>query len=230
VQTSSSPLRRLISFLPYAVVGVIHLVALALTAGAVATATKPLLMPALLLALLWSLPRLRTEIALLGTLAIVFSWLGDISLMNSGDLGFLSGLGFFLLAHVAYLVLYARRMRRRRLPWWSVIYVLWWIALVAVLAPHTGVLLVPVAIYGLALGAVGVLGASCDRLIVIGSALFVLSDTMLGLHRFLPGFEPWQIDTTIMVAYILGQGLMCAGIVRSARLFNAARPQGVAWE
>ncbi|KQV05131.1 lysoplasmalogenase [Leifsonia sp. Root112D2] len=230
MQTSSSPLRRLISFLPYAVVGVIHLVALALTAGAVATATIPLLMPALLLALLWSLPRLRTEIALLGTLAIVFSWLGDISLMNSGDLGFLSGLGFFLLAHVAYLVLYARRMRRRRLPWWSVIYVLWWIALVAVLAPHTGVLLVPVAIYGLALGAVGVLGASCDRLIVIGSALVVLSDTMLGLHRFLPGFEPWQIDTTIMVAYILGQGLMCAGIVRSARLFNAARAQGVAWE
>lgn len=230
MQTSSSPLRRLIPFLPYAVVGAVHLVALAVVAEAVSMATKPLLMPALLLALLWSLPRLRTEIALLGTLAIVFSWLGDISLMNSGDLGFLSGLGFFLLAHVAYLVLYALRMRRRRMPWWSVIYVLWWIALVAVLAPHTGVLLVPVAIYGLALGAVGVLGASCDRLIVIGSALFVLSDTMLGLHRFLPGFEPWQIDTTIMVAYILGQGLMCAGIVRSARLFNAARPQGVAWE
>lgn len=99
----------------------------------------------------------------------------------------------------------------------AVIYVLWWLALVAVLAPHTGVLLVPVAVYGLALGAVGVLGASCNRLIVIGSVLFVLSDTMLGLHRFLPGFEPWQIDTLIMLSYILGQGLMCAGIVRSAR-------------
>lgn len=205
--------RTVAVFTPYVLVGIVHLIALLVDAARLSTFTKPLLMPLLLAGLLFALPRWRSEVALLGSLGILFSFLGDTSLMYSGDLGFLLGLGFFLLAHVAYLVLFLRRLRMRRLPAWAAIYGLWWLALVLVLAPRTGVLLVPVAVYGLVLGAMGAFALRCNRLVAIGGALFVASDTLLGMNKFLPGFDLWQVDFLIMLSYLAAQGLIALGVV-----------------
>jgi uncharacterized membrane protein YhhN len=200
-------------FAPYVLVGVVHLVALLTNAAQLSSFTKPLLMPLLLAGLLFALPRWRSEVALLGSLGILFSFLGDTSLMYSGDLGFLLGLGFFLLAHVGYLILFLRRLRMRRLPAFAAVYGVWWLALVAVLAPHTGALLVPVAVYGLVLGAMGASALRCNRLVAVGGILFVASDTLLGLDKFLPGFDLWQSDFLIMLSYIAAQGLIALGVV-----------------
>ena len=208
--------RTLTVFAPYGIVGIVHLVALAAHAQTLATFTKPLLMPFLLAGLLFALPRWRSEVALLGSLAILFSWAGDIGIASPGDLSFLVALGFFLLAHVAYIVLFLRKIRKRRVPLWSLVYVLWWVALVVILAPHTGPLLIPVAVYGLVLGGMGAIALSCNRLIAIGGALFVVSDTLLGLNKFLPGFNFSQVDSLIMLSYILAQGLIVLGLVRWA--------------
>jgi uncharacterized membrane protein YhhN len=208
-------------FLPYIVVGVIHLCSQLLGIPGLTSLTKPLLMPALLLALLWALPRRRGEVAVLGSLAILFGWLGDLALMDSGP-GFLIGLGFFLLGHLAYLALFWRRMRVRGRPrWWAAVYLVWWVALLGVLAPHAGALVVPLAVYGLVLGALAVTGSACNRWIAVGSACFLVSDSLLGLDRFLPGFALWQVDFLIMLTYLAGQGLMCWGIVRRARASGA---------
>ena len=206
--------RVLTVFVPYLIVSVVHLVALAIDADQVSTFTKPLLMPLLLAAFLFSLPRIRSELALLGSLGILFSWAGDVTLASPGDLGFLVGLGFFLLAHVAYIALFLRKLRMRRLRQVALVYFAWWVALVVVLAPHLGSLLVPVAVYGLVLGAMGAIGLSCNRWIAIGGALFVVSDTLLGLNRFLPGFDLWQVDTTIMLTYLVAQGFIAFGAIR----------------
>ena len=206
--------RVLTVFVPYLIVSVVHLVALAIDADQVSTFTKPLLMPLLLAAFLFSLPRIRSELALLGSLGILFSWAGDVTLASPGDLGFLVGLGFFLLAHVAYIVLFLRKLRMRRLRPVALVYLAWWVVLVVVLAPHLGSLLVPVAVYGLVLGAMGAIGLSCNRWIAIGGALFVVSDTLLGLNRFLPGFDLWQVDTTIMLTYLVAQGFIAFGAIR----------------
>ena len=206
--------RVLTVFVPYLIVSVVHLVALAIDADQVSTFTKPLLMPLLLAAFLFSLPRIRSELALHGSLGILFSWAGDVTLASPGDLGFLVGLGFFLLAHVAYIVLFLRKLRMRRLRPVALVYLAWWVALVVVLAPHLGSLLVPVAVYGLVLGAMGAIGLSCNRWIAIGGALFVVSDTLLGLNRFLPGFDLWQVDTTIMLTYLVAQGFIAFGAIR----------------
>lgn len=203
-------------FAPYLLVGLVHLVALAIDAEQISTFTKPLLMPLLLVAFLFSLPRIRSEIALLGSLGLLLSWAGDVTLASPGDLGFLLGLGFFLLAHVAYIVLFLRRLRMRRPRPLALVYLAWWVALVAVLAPHLGSLLVPVAVYGLVLGAMGAIGLSCNRWIAIGGALFVLSDSLLGLNRFLPGFQLGQIDTVIMLSYLAAQALIAFGAIRAA--------------
>ncbi len=208
--------RVLTVFVPYLLVGIVHLLALAIDAEPVSTFTKPLLMPLLLAAFLFSLPRIRSEIALLGSLGILFSWAGDVTLASPGDLGFLVGLGFFLLAHVAYIVLFLRRLRMRRPRPVALVYLAWWAGLVVVLAPHLGSLLVPVAVYGLVLGAMGAIGLSCNRWIAAGGALFVVSDTLLGLNRFLPGFELWQVDLLIMLSYLAAQGLIAFGAIRMA--------------
>lgn len=211
------------AFAPYGVVGIVHLVAMFTSNDALGSATKPLLMPALLLALLVSLPRWRSGIALWGGLGIVFSWFGDTSLMYSGDVGFLSGLGFFLLAHVFYLLLIWRTLRRRRMPKIALVYVLWWIALIVLLAPHVGWLVWPLAVYGLVLGAMAASGLTANTWVAVGGAFFVLSDSVLGLNKFLPGFELEKVHFVIMASYILGQGLIAFGAVRAARIAGTSR-------
>ncbi|CAM5275595.1 lysoplasmalogenase [Leifsonia shinshuensis] len=203
-------------FLPYIVVGILHLAAVLAGADTVVALTKPLLMPALLLALLLAVPARRGETVVLAALGILFGWLGDLALMNTGA-GFVIGLGFFLLGHVAYIVLFVRRMRLRRPRWWSAGYLLWFAALLTVLAPHAGGLLIPLALYGAALAVLGITGSGCSSWIAVGAALFVVSDSLLGLHRFLPGFALPQADFAIMLTYIAAQGLICWGVVRRVR-------------
>ncbi len=209
-------MRTIVLMIPFLAASVVHLVALTVEADAVSTFTKPLLMLTLLAALLFALPRWRTEVALLASLALVFSWAGDVGISSSGDLSFLIALGFFLVAHVFYIVLFLRKLRKRRLSPWGLVYLAWWVALVAILAPHIGPLLIPVAIYGLVLGAMGAIALSCHRFIAIGGAVFVVSDTILGLREFLPGFELWQVHFVIMLSYLVAQGLIVFGIIRCA--------------
>ncbi len=208
-----------LAFLPYTVVGLLHLVAIAVGADAVVTVTKPLLMPALLVALLLALPApaRRSEVALWTGLGILFGWLGDVFLMDAG-LGFVIGLGFFLLGHAAYIVLFARRLLLRRPRRWSIVYAAWFVALLVVLAPHAGALLVPLALYGLTLAVLGATASGCSPWIATGAACFVVSDSILGLDRFLPGFALPGVDLVIMTTYLVAQGLICWGAVRAVRV------------
>lgn len=85
------------------------------------------------------------------------------------------------------------------------------------LAPHAGALLIPLALYGATLAVLGITGSACSPWIATGAALFVVSDSLLGLDRFLPGFALPQADVAIMLTYIAAQGLICWGVVRRAR-------------
>ncbi len=218
---------RLLWFIPYVLATVVHLGALfasaagVTSAGDVATATKPALMITLLLGLLASTPRPRGPIPAWASAAILLSLAGDVLLAQPGDIGFLVGLGAFLLAHLAYTALFLGPLRTRRMPRLAVAYGLWWFALLAVLLPHLGGLAVPVVLYGAVLGLSAAAALGTNRIVAIGAALFLLSDTLLAFKMFLPGFEFWQQDFVIMVLYTLGQGLMAVGIVREARRLRA---------
>lgn len=210
-------MKRWWGFVPYAVVGSLHLLALFMGWSAVSTPTKWMLMPLLLVGLLVGLPKLRTGVALWGTLGILFSWAGDVLLGSPGDGGFLLGLGGFFVAHVMYLVLFLGPLRSRRLPTAALVYIVWWLILVLVLAPHLGGLLIPVAIYGLVLGAAAAFAWGTNRVTAVGGVLFAASDTMLAFKMFYPGFAVWQQDFVIMLFYIVGQALIIAGAVRQSR-------------
>lgn len=208
----TGPVRKVLPFVPYAAVGVVHLGTLIAVSDAGSSVTKLLIMPALLAAVLWAL-RLRVgDLLVLSVLGILFSWAGDGLLETPGDIGFLLGLGAFLLAHLAYLVLFLRPLRERRMPWFAALYALWWVVLVLCFAPHTGALLVPVAVYGLALAASSAAALGTNRHAAIGALVFLVSDTVLAFKLFLPGWDFYPIDVVIMALYIGGQGLIAYGV------------------
>ena len=204
-------------FLPFGVVSVIHLAALVVGSQEVAVPSKALLMPALLVALLVGLPRIRSEIALWAGLALVFSTAGDVLLGAPGEVAFLVGVGAFSLAHVAYLLLYLRPLRTRRIGWRGLLYVGWLAVLLLVLLPHVGSLALPLAVYGLLLCGAAAAALGTAPIIATGALLFLTSDTLLALKFFLPRFSLWQEDFLIMLVYLAAQGLIIVGTVLAAR-------------
>lgn len=225
------PSRLQLAFLPYVLVGLLHLAALVadtmgLDAAALVLATKPLLMPTLLLGFLLGVPSVRARAVLFGTAAIVLSWLGDLALMLPGTDMFLLGLVAFLSAHVFFVLLIARYLTVRRLPLASLAYVGWWIALIALLAPHVSWMVWPLAAYGIVLGLMAVFATRAPAAVVVGGLLFLISDSVLAVTRFMPAFELWASDVVIMATYIIGQGLIAAGAMLHLRRRHADASAG----
>ncbi|MBM7504409.1 lysoplasmalogenase [Agromyces aurantiacus] len=205
-----------LAFAPYAALSLVHLVVLqAMPDPTAVTATKLLLMPALAAGVLLARPP-RTRSTLLLLAAIALSWAGDAALTGAGAGWFVAGLLAFLAAHVAYVVLFAGSGRGRRMPAWTAVYAVWYAGFLALLAPHLGALLAPVAVYGLVLGAMAALAGRLGGIIALGGALFVVSDSVLALGRFLPGYGFALHDLAVMTTYLAAQGLIALGILRLA--------------
>lgn len=216
---SSGDRRRvLLAFAPYLLLSILHVAVLVVGLDDVARVSKLLLMPALGLAVVLIARPLRAAAPVLLLVAIGFSWGGDASLTFTGDLWFVVGLASFLLAHVTYIVLFLR-MRRgdRRLPPWTAAYAVWYAAFLVLLGPDLDALFAPVALYGLVLGAMAALAGRLGGLIAAGGALFVVSDSVLALGRFLPGYDFAPHDLVVMSTYLAAQGFIAFGVVRTAR-------------
>ena len=211
--------RLWIGFIPYIALSIVHVTALAVGSDAIAAPTKLTLMPLLALAVIWgSRGRRWSPVATLLLVAIGLSWLGD------GAATFFPWaptvpvmLLWFGLAHVCYIVLFLRVLARRRLPARSAVFAVWWIVLLAVLAPHLGGLLIPVALYGLVLGGTAAAASRCHNLIAWGSVFFLASDSVLAFRLFMPDAMPDWTSPLVMLTYTLGQGLMAAGALITVR-------------
>lgn len=145
-------------------------------------------------------------------IGLVFSLLGDMLLEWPADL-FVFGLGAFLLAHLAYLVAYLGESRRLA-PGALLLAVLVAGSMFALLASAgLGALLLPVALYSLAIGCMlwRALARLSDSSITrqsawlagFGALLFVLSDSLIGINRFVAPFEGARY--AIILTYWLGQ-------------------------
>jgi uncharacterized membrane protein YhhN len=194
--------------------------------GWAVTTSKAMLMPLLAAAVLVALRRPRPSQAWLLTAALACSWVGDVLLSIPG--WFVPGLLAFLAAHLAFIVLFLRLpvpAGRRRLPAWTLVYLAWYVAVLALLGPHLGSLLVPVAVYGAVLAAMAALAGGHGGLIALGGAFFVVSDSVLALGRFLPDYEFAVHDLVVMSTYLAAQGLIAWGVVVRLRAAPAASAQ-----
>ena len=188
--------------------------------------TQVLLVPALALVLLSASgrPRGRLPGRLLGLalIALVFSWLGDTApALATGDTAFLLMVGFFLVAQVVYVVAFwpyraESALYRRR--WLMAPYVGFVAVLVWLCAPHTGGLLVPVLLYGLILGLMAVLATGLNPWVAAGGALFLVSDALIALRAFAPGFDLPQNGFWVMSTYIAAQTLIVLGLLARDRI------------
>ncbi|WP_157414611.1 lysoplasmalogenase [Agromyces allii] len=219
------------TFTPYLVLCAVHLVLLETGPDWSVTATKALLMPLLALGVVLATRGSGLKTPWLLLVVIGLSWAGDVALSFDGM--FVVGLGAFLLAHVAYITVFVRMPGggpsdgapsggRIRPPLWALVYVAWFAGFLALLGPHTGVLFVPVALYGLVLGLMAAFAASRGPVMAIGGALFVVSDSVLGLGRFLPGYEfavsGFDLhDLTVMSTYLAAQLLISIGVLAALR-------------
>lgn len=148
--------------------------------------TKPALMPALA----WASaePADGSRLARSTTTAQVFSWGGDVALLGSGERAFLTGVGSFFGAHVAYVAGFLSvrdpdpRWSDLRLPLGL------WLASAPVMAVAAGredpTLRAPVAAYA----------------------------TVLATQAFLLARPRPAIDVFVMATYTAGQGLIAAGV------------------
>jgi uncharacterized membrane protein YhhN len=157
-------------------------------------------------------------------IGLLFSLAGDMLLQWSPEL-FVFGLGAFLLGHLAYLMAYLSDSRRFA-PLALLLALIAGGSMFATLASAgLGSLLIPVALYALAISAMlwralaRVSCASISRqsayLAAIGAALFVLSDSLIGINRFVSPFA--GAHYAIILTYWLGQwGITASALYRRA--------------
>jgi uncharacterized membrane protein YhhN len=212
------------AFAPFVVISITHVILLWMGHSA-AYPTKLMLMPALMIPVLLFAERMRPAvIPVLLVLAIFCSWIGDGA---NAFFGWLSDdslpvmLAFFGLAHVFYIVLFWRHMPERRWPWWSLIFIAWWVGMLAFLYPALGAMFIPVALYGLVLGGTAALATRCHPIIALGAAFFLISDTVLAFRLFRRELMPDWTSPLVMITYTLGQGLIIAGVIIAMRRRDA---------
>lgn len=144
-------------------------------------------------------------------LGLAFSVLGDIFLAIPRDL-FVFGLAAFLCAHLAYLRGYCILTLRPNYPALAFALMVGG-SLFSLLASHgLGPLLIPVAFYALAIGAMLWRALACSGLAALGACAFVFSDSLIGIDRFVSPFA--AAEYLIILCYWLGQWLIAASVIR----------------
>lgn len=202
----------------------IHLVIQFLGPDSWSRPTQILLMPALALVVLAATGRPRPRPVKLVLVALFFSWLGDsLPALAEGDLAFLLMVAGFLVAQVVYVAAFwpyrdHSVLHHRR--WLLAPYVGVVSALVWVCAPHAEGLLIPVLLYGLVLGLMAVTATGVGPWAAVGGALFLLSDALIALRAFAPGFAMFHDGFWVMSTYVTAQALIVLGVLKRVRAFD----------
>ncbi|MEM5492743.1 lysoplasmalogenase [Hoeflea sp. AS16] len=151
-------------------------------------------------------------------LALALSALGDAFLAHEGDVAFLGGLGSFLAAHIAYAVLFVSigpGFADAPLPGLLAV-VLFGAGMGTLMVSKAGPLALPVAAYVLAIAVMGLGGVTLGGLVLLGAALFMASDAILGSEKFLMSETSSLRQLTspaVWGLYYAGQVLITLGLL-----------------
>lgn len=156
--------------------------------------------------------------------AIIFSLLGDVFLMFEGY--FIQGLGSFLIAHLFYILTFRSEVSRffskkELLIPASVVLIYGSILLVFVLPNVGSALKIPIIVYSFtilimlltALHRFGNVSDISFKYVIIGASLFVISDSMIAISRFVTSFP--MDGVLIMAIYGVGQYLIVEGFLKN---------------
>lgn len=176
------------------------------------TISKPLIIPALM-ACYMAASKSRSILYLI---ALFFSFVGDVLLMDKNNL-FIYGIASFLLTQLLYVLIISKKLRKtdgRTLLTGMIPFLIFFLTLMSVLKPGLGEFLIPVVVYGLAISVFGV-ASFLNYLqhkdkpaihLLTGALLFIASDSMIALNKFYA--EKSFYGPAIMITYILAQFLI----------------------
>lgn len=201
--------------LTFGVLLAIHIGALLANVPLAATLTKPLLVPCLI-GLVWLDNRTARGHGII-LAALFFSWLGDVLLMLPDEDFFVGGLVAFLSAHIFYIWIFSRGATLhslRILPFLMYAGLLMAGPLYGKLPEN---LQIPVYSYVAVITLMGIVASLRDtqrpgyELVLIGSILFILSDSFLALNKFstpLPLVGFWVMLTYGLAQYFIVKGYL----------------------
>lgn len=210
-------------------VSVLELMAHAMEMPELNKYSKPLLMPVLLVYFRRELSTAPNLSFLIAAGALIFSWVGDVSLMyqHADPLYFLVGLSAFAVALVLYAFSFSRARYNNesaisigRQVAYAVPFVLIGFGLMWKLVPAAGDLAYPLIVYALVM-LVMVISAilrmeqtnqASFNQVFFGAILFLLSDSLLALNKFLMPME--NSGLFIMLTYILAQWNIISGLLK----------------
>ncbi|WKK78063.2 lysoplasmalogenase [Marivirga salinae] len=212
----------------YWIIAVVEIIALTFEIDILHQIAKPLLMISLLI-YFWDKSDIRKNEKWVSfvTLALVFSWIGDIMLLFTFKhfMFFFAGLSAFLITHIVFIIAYKKATYKDKLNIkWSFFpfVVLGFILLMAYLTlPYVdSVIQVPLVVYGIILSLMILAawfrkGETTDesfQLVVLGAALFIISDSILAINRFSHTI-PFA-GVAVMGTYIIAQWLIVNGLLK----------------
>ena len=148
--------------------------------------------------------------------ALVFSFLGDVLLMDKLNL-FLFGIGSFLVTQIIYIFIIVGQMKKPtnfHKYLYAFLFVNYVVFFLNLLRPNLGELFYPVLIYGITISVFGLVSTlnyvtkrtKTSLLLMLGALLFIASDSMIALNKFYQPNIYYPVST--MVTYILAQFLI----------------------
>lgn len=159
---------------------------------------------------------------------LLLSWLGDVILLftDLGEIYFILGLVFFLIAHIVYCVLFNKQKRIRKRQnkplfiFGSILIALYLIGMVSVLMPYLGELEIPVSVYASVISVMLLFAFNGflvwekpgNQLVFLGAFFFIVSDSILAVNKFYAPIP--KSSFFIMLTYLLAQYLIVVGILK----------------
>jgi alkenylglycerophosphocholine hydrolase len=161
----------------------------------------------------FKIPGIRGKLLGVGFL---FSDLGDILLELNRSEYFVFGLAAFLIAHVFYTSVFIRKPIIKQKPSIiALIIIIYGVVLGSILIPNLGSMMIPVVAYLFVILFMGIsasIGANNHFFIIIGACLFILSDSIIAVNKFLtpvPFSSFW-----IMTIYYSAQFFIISGSMK----------------
>ena len=166
-------------------------------------------------------------------LALTFSWMGDILLLFvfKDGLFFIFGLVSFLIAHLFYVFLFLKELKKTsgkfgvKQPGLTLI-ILFIIGFYALLSPHLGELQIPVIVYALVICLMLYIAyllyphwpKPSSLFLLTGAISFVISDFLLAINKFYAPFP--NAGFFIMITYLYAQGALVWACLGSNKILK----------
>jgi uncharacterized membrane protein YhhN len=173
-----------------------------------------------------------TAVSILVYTAFLFAYLGDLALLQKGDIFFLAGMAAFIVSHICNSICFLRlqdksHTRLREAFAAAIILMLVSAIMFGVLNPYLGKLRLPVLCYMVIISIMSILAANTagnERFrslalgcFIPGAALFVVSDSLLALNKFV--FNTMWLNMAVMLTYGLAQYFLAKGFAKAAVRF-----------